>query len=376
MSTRPDWQTFLVTLTVDPAMYGARPRSYNAYQLNTLMPLESNKSSIDMWDLDFWSPDMFEAANVRLSPHYLPPTLDQYRDLSSDMSKKFGDMRRRLTMRAKRSGNENPQYLRIAELHRNGWIHYHAVFQLPPGFPPHNLKEIVQDWELGRSDCRQVSAEDAVSHVVPYLTSEETHRNKGYQFAADALPKHFRLWTSSRQFLGESPDIVEAARKVIQEYNLPESLANDYIASMTPIQVVRDGRHVTHLLDNFRAVFDKSASVRWALHNDSQNPSRYVLNHESAPEWFATLPYFENMHRDDLRQRERRRLLDEGDGGGHSLPEAELLDDLTAFWLNKSEHEFFDNAPSRDWSACLSPPAARHDHQPRLYFGGELCSSS
>lgn len=360
MSTRSDWQTFLVTLTVDPSHFGATPRSFHGYQYGKIMPLESSGDKLDIWDTDLMPDAAIAAAGIRFSPHYHAPTLEQYQDVAAHMSLEFSRLRRRLTMRAKRLKLENVEYLRVAELHRNGWIHYHAVFQLPPGMAAHHLHESVSSWWLGRTDVREVNAADAVSHVVPYLTSEETHRNKGYQFAADALPKHFRLWTASKNFLGQSPDLVEVAKQAAVDNDLPPEVAEAYVASMTPIQVVRDGRHVTKLLDDFRSHYDAAASVTWALHNDAQNPSRFTLNNEQAPLWFATLPYFEKLDSES-------RLA----YGASVLPEAETVDALTGFWLKSSNERFFDNVPSRDWSSALSPPERKPNAtQSRLYFIG------
>jgi len=367
MATRQNWQTFLVTFTVNPADWGGVPRSYNAYQNGRIMPLESDGSRLDMWDLDIMPDAAFREMGVRMSPHYQSPTLEQYQDVAYFMSREFGRLRRRLSMRAKRAGAESPHYLRVAELHRSGWLHYHVVFQLPPNLSARHLHEVVSGWGFGRTDVREVSSSDAVSHVVPYLTSEETHRNKGYQFAGDALPKNFRLWTSSQGFLGASPDIVAAARKVVAEHDLSDSLADDYIASITPIQVVADGRHVTKVLDDFRALYDEAVSVTWALHNDSNNPARFTLRHDAAAHWFATLPAFERLQR--VPSPEARRAA--------AIPESETYDDLTAYWLDCANRQFFEHPPSRDWSAAFSVGSSSASRQSlgasqgRLYFGGK-----
>jgi hypothetical protein len=132
------------------------------------------------------------------------PTLEQFRACAAKMSREFTKLMKLLNMRAARAGFEKFGYFRVIELHRNGWPHYHVIFDHT------NLVPTVSSWSLGRVDLRPVGVDDAVGEVAPYLVCNERKSggHKAYQFAATALPKHFRLHSSSGGFLGatEAPE--------------------------------------------------------------------------------------------------------------------------------------------------------------------------
>ena len=89
------------------------------------------------------------------------------------------------------------------ELHRNGWPHLHALIE-HASWGADDLAGALGGWSLGRWDARDVSLDDAIGEVAPYLVSGERKSggSKAYQFAGVALPPGFRLHSSSRNFLG------------------------------------------------------------------------------------------------------------------------------------------------------------------------------
>lgn len=159
---------FFVTLTLDPAEFGAVVVGKAIWEGGR--------------ETNLWS----------------EPTAAQFARAVQKMSREFNKLMQRLNLRATRAGYERWRYFRVIELHRNGWPHYHVVFE----HDELELHELV--WPLGISDVRPVSVDDAVGEVAPYLVCAERKGagSKAYQFAAQALPKHFRLHSSSEGFLG------------------------------------------------------------------------------------------------------------------------------------------------------------------------------
>jgi hypothetical protein len=147
---------------------------------------------------------------VRTSRLWSEPTREQFERCARAMSREFDRLMKRLNMKAKRAGLEPFAYFRVVELHRNGWPHYHVVLEHPTGSL--DVLEQVNAWGLGRVDVRPVDLDAAVGEVAPYLVSAERKGagSKAYQFAATALPKHFRLHSSSRGFLLRSEADLEA----------------------------------------------------------------------------------------------------------------------------------------------------------------------
>jgi hypothetical protein len=158
---------YFVTLTLDPSEFGA------------------HVVGTSLWE------------GGRQTRLWSEPTAAQFKKAVAAMSREFKRLLDSLNSYARRRGLDRWRYFRVVELHRNGWPHYHVVFEhdeLP-------LESV--SWGLGRSDVRPVSLDDAVGEVAPYLVcSEKGGGSKAYQFAASALPKHFRLYTASENFLG------------------------------------------------------------------------------------------------------------------------------------------------------------------------------
>ena len=339
ISKRPDHQTFLLTLTIDPAQYDGEISGHGYYAASSYIG-----SSIQFPGLDDLSRDELKSQGIRRTNHYQQPNLEQFESAAAQMSKNWSRLRRALTNRLNRRGHKM-HYMRVIELHRNGWPHYHILVQLPSDCSPRHLYEVVSSWNLGRTNVKAVSADDAVSHVSPYLVNKETGRGKTYQFAADSLPKHFRLWTASKHFLGPGLDVQQAAQKVVSEHALSQQVADDYLASVTPIQTVHDRRHVTHVLHQFRTQYAPGAPVTWALHDSSINPSKFRLSHEHASQWFAELPYFRKLELESVPTPTDRTQLSNADL---------ILDYLDRFPTGEfADDGFFSQQPSRDWSHMI-----------------------
>jgi hypothetical protein len=100
------------------------------------------------------------------------------------------------------------EYYRVVELHRNIWPHYHVVLEHPE-WTAADIQQQVDGWQLGTiTQARDMSLDDALGEVAPYLVSTERKAggHKAYQFAARALPKGFRLHSSSQGFLAPAPE--------------------------------------------------------------------------------------------------------------------------------------------------------------------------
>jgi hypothetical protein len=174
MESRSDGNRILATLTLDPSLFGGR--------------VVGSK----VWD------------DGRRTNLWAEPTLEQFDAAAAQMSREFRRLCNRVNAFLARRGLPRVRYFRVVELHRNTWPHYHVIFEHPT-LDAEAFDRFLSGWPLGRTDARDVSVDDAVGEVAPYLVSSEKGAgHKAYQFAASALPKHFRLHTSSKGFLGPS----------------------------------------------------------------------------------------------------------------------------------------------------------------------------
>lgn len=192
MSSRPDMNRILVTLTIDPKRFGAIPTG-KAY-----------------WDKDGQRTTSSKAQ--RTTTLWSGPTPEVFLEAAIEMSDEWNKLNDRLRRKAARAKVQRVGYFRVVELHRNGWPHYHVVIEHPTWTAADILPQ-VQGWGLGSQvDAVDISLEDAVGEVAPYLTSSEKKGNgsKAYQFAAYALPEGFRLYSASKDFLAplEAPEEV------------------------------------------------------------------------------------------------------------------------------------------------------------------------
>lgn len=181
MESRPDYNRIFLTLTLDPAQFGARKigrRYWNQSGEEVHSPAHATRSSI------IWS----------------EPTRKQFKRAIEAMSQEWKRFNDRLKRKAARAEVEKPAYFRVVELHRNVWPHYHVVIEHPT-WTATDIKTQLQGWQLGITDAKDISLDDAVAELAPYLVSKEKKTSKAYQFAASALPKNFRLYSSSQGFL-------------------------------------------------------------------------------------------------------------------------------------------------------------------------------
>lgn len=186
MASRPGLNRIFVTLTVNPAIFCAKPIG-KAY-----------------WDaLDNRTDNRAEAA--RSTTLWSEPDTDQFEWVVECMSTEWNKLNSRLTRKADRAGVARHGYFRVIELHRNRWPHYHVVIEHPT-WKAADIQKQVDGWPLGSIvQARDISVEDAIGEVAPYLVSHEKKGNgtKAYQFAGYALPEGFRLHTSSQGFLAD-----------------------------------------------------------------------------------------------------------------------------------------------------------------------------
>ena len=206
MESRADWRRTFITLTVDPSKFGAKPAGIAAWDAaGKRVPLDSPNQ-------------------VRRSRLWKPPTAKQFRLVAETMSEEWNRLNERLGRKARREGTCRHEYLRVIELHRNAWPHYHVVIEHPEwGWA--DIERQVRGWGLGivhRSvgdgPGGDVTIGDAVAELTPYLVNKEGH-GKAYQFAGAALPKNFRLYSPSRDFLAEP----QAPEHGTVEHSLPLS---------------------------------------------------------------------------------------------------------------------------------------------------------
>lgn len=192
MESRPDVNRILVTLTIDPHKFGAIPmgKKYWDAQGNETTSSKAQRSST------LWS----------------GPTPLTFQEAAEQMSDEWNMLNDRLRRKAARAKVERVGYFRVIELHRNGWPHYHVVIE-HPSWKAEDILPQVRGWSLGSQvEAVDLSLDDAVGEVAPYLTSAEKKGDgsKAYQFAASALPEGFRLYSTSKDFLApaEAPEEV------------------------------------------------------------------------------------------------------------------------------------------------------------------------
>lgn len=192
MAARPDYKRGLVTLTVDPSQFGAICTG-TGYYTKAGKPFAGYVSAETL-------DRMVARGELRATRMWRPPTAEQYEAAYRAMSKEVNRLLSRLRTHAKRQDLAKWGYFRVVELHRNGWPHYHLVFEHPI-LTVEEVGPLIERWALGIVHYQSVeSLDDLVGEVAPYLTSPEA-KGKEYQFAASALPKHFRLWSCSKDFL-------------------------------------------------------------------------------------------------------------------------------------------------------------------------------
>lgn len=181
MEERAEWQRTFMTLTLNPADFGAVPVGWAGWDQH------GNRTALHK--------------AVRRSRLWSSPSPAQFKAACEVMSAEWNRLNDRLRMKAARAKVARHDYFRGIELHRNGWPHYHVVLEHPT-WTHEDIEPQVSGWKLGRVDLREISLDDAVAELAPYLVNSEG-QGKSYQFAALALPKGFRLHSSSREFLAD-----------------------------------------------------------------------------------------------------------------------------------------------------------------------------
>jgi hypothetical protein len=181
MESRPGLHRILVTLTIDPKIYGARVIGQT---------IGDNGNPVNI---------------------VTPPTADQFQWASECMSIEWKKLNDRLQRKGKRGKVDRHGYFRVVELHGSFWPHYHVLMEHPT-WTVTDLGRQLDGWALGITHARDVSLDDAVGELAPYLTTPETKGGgtKTYQFAGLVLPKGFRLHSCSEGFLAPPQDAEEA----------------------------------------------------------------------------------------------------------------------------------------------------------------------
>lgn len=175
MESRPDLNRWLITLTCDPLAWGAVVLGRRCQ------------------------------ADGRVTNIVSEPSPEQFGAVVREFQATWTRLRAAWGYKCKSEGWERPGFLRVVELHRNGWPHWHVVVE-HAHLTTADLEKLVSGhWTLGRGDVRLTDVDGAVGEIVPYLVAAERKSggDKAYQFAALALPKNFRLWSSSQGFLGD-----------------------------------------------------------------------------------------------------------------------------------------------------------------------------
>jgi hypothetical protein len=188
MESRRELNRIFLTLTINPALFGGRVIGSKAQE------------------------------DGRVTNLVTPPTADQFAWATEVMSTEFHKLNKRLARKADRAGLPAAGYFRVIELHRSGWPHYHVVIEHPTWTAASIQKQLGGWYEaLGRTDSRDISLDDAVGELAPYLTSSETKGGgtKTYQFAGLALPKGFRLHASSTGFLAPQAEPDEISERAL-----------------------------------------------------------------------------------------------------------------------------------------------------------------
>lgn len=182
MESRPTWGRWLVTLTLDPFQFGA-------VRLGTKVQDDGRRTAL-----------------------VSKPSPEQFGVAITSMSKEWNRLTARMSKRSRTHEEAKAEFLRVVELHRSAWPHYHVVIEHPT-WSTEDVEQLVSGWQWGRVDVRAVSIDDAVGEVAPYLVSSEKKGkgSKAYQFAGYALPAGFRLLQPSRGFLAAASRTVEEA---------------------------------------------------------------------------------------------------------------------------------------------------------------------
>ncbi len=197
MESRPEMNRILLTLTTDPS-------KFDAIRIGTAY-----------WDAN--NNRVRKSQAQRFTTLWSSPTLGAFQEAAERMSIEWRKLNDRLKSKAKRAKVEAPGYFRVIELHRNGWPHYHVVIEHPT-WTAADIETQVRAWGLGTQvDMSDLSLDDAIGEVAPYLTSAEKKSNgsKAYQFAASALPEGFRLHSSSQGFLAAPREAEEVPEHAI-----------------------------------------------------------------------------------------------------------------------------------------------------------------
>lgn len=215
-------------------------------------------------------------ADGRWTNLYAAPTPQQFYAAAVAMSREWNALTRRLSSKARRAEAPTVGYFRVVELHRNGWPHYHVVIEHPE-WGMVDLAPQLGGWSLGRTESVEVSVDDAVGELAPYLVCAERKSggSKAYQFAAGALPKGFRLYSASQGFLG--------AVSVAEE-------KPDYGLTLRG-----------HFTEYHQALKDMGADARLLLHpaevsGELRAPSRTLARGDAAVVYFASLVEAKALH--------------------------------------------------------------------------------
>ncbi len=195
MESRPDLNRILLTLTVDPKKFGAIQLGVKHWDAQG-KPTTKSKAQRTTNLISGPNPAVFEEAAEQMSVEW----------------RKTND---RLKSKARRAKVEAPGYFRVVELHRNGWPHYHVVIEHST-WTAADIETQIRAWGLGDIvHAVDVSLDDAIGEVAPYLVStEKGNGSKAYQFAALALPENFRLHSSSKGFLAPAREPEEVPERV------------------------------------------------------------------------------------------------------------------------------------------------------------------
>lgn len=183
LEARRESHLTFVTLTLDPSKFGAFVVGW-AYWDENGEPSDDPKQA------------------ARRSRLWSSPTFEQFAEATAAMQRECERLYDRLNSKARRAGLQRFGYFRVVELHRNGWPHYHVVLEHPE-LACEDIQRQLSGWTLGRWDARPIDIDGAVGEVAPYLVCNERKASghKAYQFAATALPKNFRLYSPSQDFL-------------------------------------------------------------------------------------------------------------------------------------------------------------------------------
>jgi hypothetical protein len=196
MESRPDLNRILVTLTIDPSKFDA------VFVGLAYWDAAGNRTT--------------KSKAQRTTKLWSGPNPAAFEEAAEAMSIEWRKLNDRLKSKARRAKVEAPGYFRVVELHRNGWPHYHVVIEHAT-WKAADIETQVRAWGLGTIvHAVDVSLDDAIGEVAPYLVStEKGNGSKAYQFAALALPENFRLHSSSKGFLAPAHEPEELPERVV-----------------------------------------------------------------------------------------------------------------------------------------------------------------